>query len=80
MDRFAVFRDLTEACRRCGIGSTRISTQSLRKTFVGRIYKASGHDFIATQRIVGHTNPGTTARYIDSDASSLDALMLSVAA
>lgn len=80
MDRSAVFRVLTEACRHCGIDTTRISTHSLRKTFVARIYKASNHDLIATQRIVGHTNPSTTARYLETDSAQLDALMLSVAA
>lgn len=80
MDRSAVFRVLTEACRRCGIDTTRISTHSLRKTFIGRIYKASNHDLIATQRIVGHTSPATTARYLETDSAQLDALMLAVAA
>lgn len=80
MDRSAVFRVLTEACRRCEIDTTRISTHSLRKTFVGRIYKASNHDLIATQRIVGHTSPATTARYLETDSAQLDALMLSIAA
>jgi integrase len=80
MDRSAVFRVLTEACRRCGIDTTRISTHCLRKTFVGRIYKASNHDLIATQRIVGHTSPATTARYLETDSAQLDLLMLAVAA
>jgi integrase len=80
MNRSAVYRVLTEACRRSGIDTTRISTHSLRKTFVGRIYKASNHDLIATQRIVGHTSPATTARYLETDSAQLDALMLSVAA
>jgi integrase len=64
MDRSAVYRVLTEACRRCGIDTTRISN----------------HDLIATQRIVGHTSPATTARYLETDSAQLDALMLSVAA
>ncbi len=80
MDRSAVFRVLTESCRRCGIDTTRISTHSLRKTFVGRIYKASNHDLIATQRIVGHTSPATTARYLETDSAQPDLLMLAVAA
>lgn len=80
MDRSAVFRVLTEACRRCGIDTTRVSTHTLRKTFVGRIYKASNHDLIATQRIVGHSSPATTSRYLETDSAQLDALMLSVAA
>jgi integrase len=80
MDRSAVYRLLTEAGRRCGIDTARISTHSLRKTFVGRIYKASNPDLIATQRIVGHTSPATTARYLETDSAHFDALMLSVAA
>lgn len=80
MDRSAVFQALTEACRCCGIDTTRISMRSLRKTFVGRIYKASNHDLIATQRIVGQTSPATTARYLETDSAQLDTLMLAVAA
>jgi len=47
---------------------------------VSRIYKASNPDLIATQRIVGHTSPGTTARYLETDSAQLDLLMLAVAA
>lgn len=80
MDRSAVYRELTEACRRCGIDTARISTHSLRKTFVGRIYRASNHDLIATQRIVGHTSPAMIARYLETDSAQLNALKFSVAA
>ena len=80
MDRSAVFRVLTEACRQCGIDPKRVSTHSLRKTFVTRVYRASGHDLIATQRIVGHTNPATTARYLETDSAQLDALVRNLAA
>ena len=47
---------------------------------MSRIYKASNPDLIATQRIVGHTSPGTTARYLETDSAQLDLLMLAVAA
>jgi integrase len=64
----------------CGFDATRISTHTLRKTFVARIWRASGHDLIKTQRIVGHTSPLTTARYLETDQDDLDQLVRSLAA
>jgi integrase len=55
-----------------GSDTTRISTHSLRKTFVGRMHQASGHDLIKTQRAVGHSLPITTARYLKTDTADLD--------
>ena len=80
MDRSAVFRVLTKACRRCGIDTSRVSTHSLRKSFVSRVYRASGNDLIATQRIVGHSNPSTTSRYLETDSARLDDLIRNLAA
>ena len=80
MGRSMTFKMLRDACLACGINSTRISTHSLRKTFVTKIYRASGNDLIATQRIVGHTNPATTARYLETDADELDDLVRNLAA
>ncbi len=75
MHRSRAFCLLVEACEECGIDTTRISNHSYRKTFVGRIYAASGHDLIRTQRIVQHASPVTTARYIETDAGEMDALV-----
>ncbi len=70
---------LKDACRACGIDETRISTHSLRKTFVRAVYNASGHDLIRTQRIVGHSSPVVTAHYLESTQSELDELVLGLA-
>ena len=80
LGRSMVFRILRGACAACGISNARVSTHSLRKTFVARVYLASGHDLIATQRIVGHTSPTTTARYLETDATVLDDLVRHLAA
>lgn len=80
MGRSMVFRILRGACAACGITNARVSTHSLRKTFVARVYLASGHDLITTQRIVGHSNPATTARYLETDSAKLDALVRHLAA
>jgi integrase len=80
MNRSQAFRVLVDACVACGIDTTRISTHSLRKTFVRRVYAASGNDLIRTQRAVGHSSPITTARYLETDAADLDRLVLTLAA
>lgn len=80
MDRSQAFRTLINACVACGIDAARISTHSMRKTFARRVYEASGHDLIRTQRALGHTSPVTTARYLETDSDALDRLILEVAA
>lgn len=80
MDRSQAFRTLVNACAACGIDTARISTHSMRKTFAGRVYKASGHDLIRTQRALGHSSPVTTARYLETDSDALDRLILDIAA
>jgi integrase len=67
---------LKRLCLDCGLNSTRVSTHSLRKTFVRSVYDASKHDLIATQRIVGHASPLVTARYLETTQPELDDLVL----
>lgn len=80
MHRSQAYRTLKGGCRACGIEPNRISTHTLRKTFARRVYAASGNDLIATQRIMGHTTPVTTARYLETNAEQLDALVLGLVA
>lgn len=60
----------------CGIDEARVSTHSLRKSFVRSVYDASGRDLIQTQRVVGRSSPVITARYLESTQSELDELVL----
>jgi len=80
MHRSQAFRTLVTACEACGIDATRVSTHSLRKTFARRVYDASGHDLITTQRLMGHTSPLTTSRYLETASDALDKLVLNLAA
>ena len=80
IDRSRVHRILVGLCRACRLDHTRVSTHSFRKTFVRSVYDASGHDLVVTSRIVQHSNPVITARYLDTAASDLDAVVLSLAA
>lgn len=80
ISRTQAHRILKVLCRECGIDATRISTHSLRKSFVRAVYDASGHDLVRTQRIVQHASPLTTARYLESTQSELDDLVLGLGA
>lgn len=76
ISRTQAHRLLKSLCRECGVDSTRISTHSLRKSFVRAVYDASGHDLVRTQRIVQHALALTTARYLESTQTELDELVL----
>lgn len=80
ISRTQAHRILKDLCEDCGIDATRISTHSLRKSFVRAVYDASGHDLVRTQRIVQHRSPLTTARYLESTQSELDELVLGLGA
>jgi len=80
ISRTQAHRVLKDLCRECGIDATRISTHSLRKSFVRAVYDASGHDLVRTQRIVMHASPITTARYLENTQSELDDLVLGLGA
>jgi len=77
--RTQAHRILKRLCRACGIDATRVSTHSLRKTFVRSVFDASGHDLIVTQRIVGHSSPVVTARYLESAQADLDNVVFRLA-
>ena len=77
--RSQAHRILERLCDECGVCGTRVSTHSLRKTFVRSVYDASGRDLIRTQRIVQHASPLTTARYLETSQDDLDNLVRGLA-
>jgi len=42
----------------------RISPHTCRHYFITKFYEKSGNDLILTQRVIGHSRPSTTAKYI----------------
>lgn len=80
LHRSQAHRILVQACEECGIDTTRISTHSLRKTFVRAVYDASGHDIIRTMKAVQHSSPVITARYLENTETELDELVLGLSA
>jgi site-specific recombinase XerD len=65
------WRIIKTAARAAGLETDRISTHSLRKTFAAEVYGASGHDLRACQVCLGHTDIGTTIKYIEPDAQRM---------
>lgn len=56
----------------------KVATHSCRKSFSKKIYKASGHDLIVTQRALNHKHINSTINYLDTDKEEVDNLILSV--
>jgi site-specific recombinase XerD len=67
----SVWRILKAAAKAGGLNADRISTHSLRKTFASEMYEASGHDLRACQVCLGHSDIGSTVKYIEPDAQRL---------
>ena len=79
MSRWQAHRLLVEACRHCGIETTRISNHSYRKYFCTSLFKAT-KDLLLVQACVGHSSPLTTARYISVHQDAVDQAILSLTA
>lgn len=74
MARFHAYRILVEACTACGIETARVSNHSYRKTFAQSCYQRT-HDLLLTQAAIGHSSPITTALYIRTSQSAVDAVV-----
>lgn len=66
---FALLKGLA---RELGLDASRLGCHSTRRTFAHSVYASSGKDLVATQRLLGHTSPTTTARYLQHDENELD--------
>jgi integrase len=80
LSRSQAFRILVGLCSACGIDTTRVSTHSLRKTFVRSVYDATHRDLCLTKKIVGHSSPTITSRYLESTQADQDAVVLGLSA
>ena len=59
--RIQAYLILRRAATAAGLVGT-VSPHSLRRSFATDVYKATGNDFVATQRIIGHSSPMITAK------------------
>lgn len=74
--RIQAYRVLNEAARVVGI-EDRIGTHTLRKTFAYHAYQ-SGYDISMIQKLLNHSSPGVTLRYIGITQDEMDNVYLSL--
>ncbi len=72
--RVQAYRILNEAARTVGI-KEKIGTHTLRKTFGYHSYKA-GYDLSQIQKLLNHSSPGVTLRYIGITQEQLDEIYM----
>ncbi len=70
LHRSQVYRFINEACHEVGV-QTRVGTHTMRKTF-GYFYYKQYNDVVLLQRILNHSNPAVTLRYIGISQEEID--------
>jgi integrase/recombinase XerD len=68
---------ISEAALRAGLAEG-VAPHSLRRAFARDVYAATNHDLVATQTILGHASPLTTARYLRPRQEELDQVVLNL--
>ena len=72
--RVQAYRVLNDAAEKVGI-TDRIGTHTLRKTFAYQAYQ-SGWDITMIQKLLNHSSPGVTLRYIGVTQDQMDEVYL----
>ncbi len=70
LDRSQVYRFLNDTCKKLGINAN-IGTHTMRKTFGYHFYKKY-NDVALLQKILNHSSPAITLRYIGVDQDEID--------
>jgi len=69
---------ISDAALRAGLAEG-VAPHSLRRAFARDVYAATNHDLVATQTILGHASPLTTAHYLRPGQEQLDQVVLNLA-
>jgi len=72
--RVMAYEILNNACAKCDI-KDKIGTHTLRKTF-GYHYYQKTHDIALLQKILNHSSPSITLRYIGIEQDNIDASIM----
>ena len=70
MERVSFYRIINNVCRQAGI-DYKVGTHTLRKTFGYHHYKQF-NDIALLQKILNHSSPSITLRYIGIDQETID--------
>lgn len=75
--RLQAYLILREAAARAGLEGP-VAPHSLRRTFAGDVYELTGHDLVATQKLLGHSSPVVTANYLRPGQDKLDQVVMAL--
>lgn len=78
ISRELAHRTLKRLALELGLPAARLGLHSTRKSFAARVHRAAQFDLVKTQRVMGHSSPLTTARYLETTQDELDAVVLSL--
>jgi integrase len=73
--RFAVHRAFKDAFLRADL-SGRLATHTMRKTYAEKVYKALGHDILATRDALGLTDIRNAIKYLSVNKARVDRAIL----
>jgi len=76
ISRVQAYRIINAAARMAGIND-RIGTHTLRKTFAYHAYK-NGYDISIIQKLLNHSSPSTTLRYIGITQDDIDSIYMNL--
>ena len=68
----AIQKHLRSVCDYLGYGELKISTHSFRKFYATRLYENSDYDIVLVQRLLQHSSPSVTQRYIGMGSKNLE--------
>ncbi len=68
----AIQKHLRTICDYLGYGELKISTHSFRKFYATRIYEKNNYDIVLVQRLLQHSSPSVTQRYIGMGSKNLE--------
>ncbi len=69
----AVQKHLRTVCNYLEYGELKISTHSFRKFYATRLYENNDYDIVLVQRLLQHSSPSVTQRYIGMGSKNLEA-------
>lgn len=78
LHRSQVYRFLNDACRAVGITDINIGTHTMRKSF-GYFFYKQYNDVVLLQKILNHSSPSITLRYIGIAQEEIDASYINFA-
>lgn len=78
ISRKYMWKMLKQCAEDAGLDAQLISAHSFRKTFLGKVYEATGHDLVATQHAAGHRQVNSTMKYLKPEREKVNKVVINM--